>query len=455
MWSWNWQDEAVEYQRPILGRWAALAVRIDHAVAEPPVVITRVLDREDNVLAEQLGEAATATTESTASGRWRTEYVFELPGSLYQAGNQLVHVIDPDNDLAETVESDNVGEAIRLYGEEPPQFRVTFIPLHSPGEEAPSLDAMSLMAGTRALLPIADDYQGTIGSALQSDALDKFELLDEVRALWNTEADPDEFYHGVSNATRPGSDDPFVVSGGVAHLSGHTAVSEISVHRTIPHEFGHNLSLRHPPGCDAESVDLNYPYPEGGLGPDPGWDINWRRYVSRDNEDKDIMSYCRGIYLISDYHYRKASDFWLQAASAGNAVAVQPSGQTGGNSPRSLNSVNQPSPVARQGSSVSAAVGGLAMSGRVDANGVWSLTHTQRTEKGPRAPSPDGTFTLFLFDEDEVELYQEPLSISFYSEGSEGGWAARTPLPTRPAREVVIVDANGMTVLRATLPEYE
>ena len=45
-------------------------------------------------------------------------------------------------------------------------------------------------------------------------------------------------------------------------------------------------------------------------------------------------------------------------------------------------------------------------------------------------------FTLFLFDEDEVELYQEPLSISFYSEGSEGGWAARTPLPTRPAREV-------------------
>ena len=167
------------------------------------------------------------------------------------------------------------------------------------------------------------------------------------------------------------------------------------------------------------------------------------------------MSYCRGINLISDYHYRKASDFWLQAASAGNAVAVQPSGQTGGNSQRSLNSVNQPTPVARQGSSVSAAVGGLAMSGRVDASGVWSLTHIQRTEKGPRAPSPDGTFTLFLFDEDGVELYQEQLSIMVLSEGSEGGWAARTPLPPRPAREVAIVDAQGTTVLRETLPEYE
>ena len=453
VWSWNWQDDAVEYQRPVLGRWAALAVRIDHGVTEPPVVFTRVLDSEDNVLAEQLGEAVPPTTESTAPGRWRTEYVFELPGSLYQAGNQLVHVIDPDNDLAETDETDNVGEAIRIYGEEPPQFRVTFIPLHFPGEEPPSINAMSLMAGTRALLPIADDYQATIGSALQLDALDKFELLDEVRALWNTEADPDEFYHGVFNVPRPGTDDRGI-EGGVA--SGHTAVSEISIHGTIPHEFGHNLSLGHPPGCGVKSFDLNYPYPEGGLGPDPGWDINWRRYVSRDDEGKDIMSYCRGIfYLISDYHYRKASAYWLQMASAGSVVSVQSSSQTGGRSQLSPNSVNPTAPATLQAVAISTNAGGLAMSGRVDASGVWSLTHTQRTEKGPRAPSTDGTFSLILFDEDGVELYREPLSIMVFSEGSEGGWAARTPIPPRPAREVVIVDAQGTTVLREILPEYE
>ena len=97
--------------RPVLGRWAALAVRIDHEIPEPPPVITRVLDGQGSVLAERLGEAAPPSTVSTGSGRWRTEYVFELPGSLYRAGHQLVHVIDPDDELAETDENDNTRRA--------------------------------------------------------------------------------------------------------------------------------------------------------------------------------------------------------------------------------------------------------------------------------------------------------------------------------------------------------
>ena len=27
VWAWNWNDDPLEYQRPILGRWAALAVQ--------------------------------------------------------------------------------------------------------------------------------------------------------------------------------------------------------------------------------------------------------------------------------------------------------------------------------------------------------------------------------------------------------------------------------------------
>ena len=99
--------------------------------------------------------------------------------------------------------------------------------------------------------------------------------------------------------------------------------------------------------------------------------------------------------------------------------------------------------------------GGLALSGRVDASGAWSLTHTQTTEKEPRPPAPDGDFTLILFDEDGVELYSEPLSVMAVSHGGEAGWAARTPNPTRPAREVAILNAQGVTVLREALPALE
>ena len=42
-----------------------------------------------------------------------------------------------------------------------------------------------------------------------------------------------------------------------------------------------------------------------------------------------------------------------------------------------------------------------------------------------------------------------------FSGGSEGGWVVWTPLPPRPARVVAIVDAQGITVLRKTLPDYE
>ena len=67
----------------------------------------------------------------------------------------------------------------------------------------------------------------------------------------------------------------------------------------------------------------------------------------------------------------------------------------------------------------------------MDAAGQWSLTHAQETEKGPRAPSPDGAYVLVLFDADGRELYREPLSADALSDGPEAGWAARVAIPRR------------------------
>ena len=456
VWEWNWRDDPQEHQRPILGRWAALAVRVDHDVPEPPLVITRVLDSQGSVLSERLDQAAPPTTVSTASGGWRTEYVFELPGSLYQSENQLVHVIDPDDDLAETNEEDNTGEPIQLYGEELSPFRATFIPMYFPGDEQPTLDAESLMSGSRAYLPIADDFHAEIASARQSDAADLAELLDDIRALWNAEGDRDEYYHGVYVWPWLGDDSRDARTAGRAELNGNVAVSTIAPPNVIPHEFGHNLDLRHTPGCGATSVDGSYPYPSGELGPVAGWDVNRRRFVSNDDEDySDLMSYCGSYAFVSGYHYRKALNYRLRHHPATSTPGVQPFTQPGNTAQRTPRSANQSSPITRRPTSESDAGGGLALSGRIDSSGEWSLTHAQRTDKGPRAPAPGGPFTLILFGGDGVELYREPLSISVLSDGGEAGWAARTPVPTRPVRQAAILDAQGVEVLREALQVSE
>ena len=446
VWSWNWTEEPVQHQRPVLGRWAVLAVRIEHEVADPPVVLTRVLDHAGSVLAQRLDEAAPPVTEPADPGRWRTEYVFELPGDLYRAGNQVVHVIDPDNDMAETDENDNVADPIRLYGSEVPRLRVTFIPVRFPGEDSLPLDAERLMRGIRAYWPVADDFEATIGAPLETDAANQYVLLDEVRALWNAEADADEFYYGIFS-------EPWTGGRGVAFRPGRVAVSELSELNTIPHEFGHNLNLRHPPGCGVRVPDRRYPYRDGALGPRPGWDVNWRRVVSAEDEAyADVMSYCGRYRFVSDYHYRNAMQYWRTSGFVSPASAVLSEVFTGIGSAPGAAAANEPAAHAGQASSASGSPGALALSGRIDAQGVWRLTHNQHTAKGPRPPALDGTYSLILFDRDGRELYREPLSPNPLSHGGEAGWAARIPVPARPAREVAILDAEGVEVLRTVLP---
>ena len=484
VWEWDWRGDPVEHLRPVQGRWAALAVRIDHETPEPPPAATRVLDSEGNVLADRLDRAAPVTTASAGSGRWRTEYVFGLPGRLFQAGNRVVHVIDPENVLAETGEDDNEGEPIALYGEAFSPFRATFIPFHAPNDEPPDVDVDSLMFTTRAFLPIADDYRVDIAPARESSAFSLSQLLDEVRALWNAQADRDEYYHGVYIWPWRGDESGRRRTAGIAELSGNVAVSTISDPDIIAHEFGHNLSLQHTPGCGAANIDAGYPYGNGELGPDAGWDVNWRRFVDNDDHDHtDLMSYCGLHAFVSDYQYRRALNYRraLHPAAAGAAgvagvgtlaplgVAAQGgAGVVGQAAAGSAGSAGQAAAgSAGQAASGSAGQagsgslrtgpasnegGGLALSGGVDSSGQWRLTHAVGTDRGPRAPAPDGQFTLILYDAGGAELYREPLSIRLLSEGGEAGWAARTPAPASPAHEVAILDADGREVLRQELP---
>ena len=58
---------------------------------------------------------------------------------------------------------------------------------------------------------------------------------------------------------------------------------------------------------------------------------------------------------------------------------------------------------------------------------------------------------MILFDDAGVQLYSEPLSTVLPSEGEDSFWAARTPRPPRPVREIAILGARGNELLRQTL----
>ncbi len=456
IWEWDWQGDPEEHQRPVLGRWAALAVRVDHDVPTPPQVVTRVLDSQGSLLAERLAEAAPSTTEAAGPETWRTEYVFELPGSLYRTGNRVIHVIDPHDELAETDESDNVSAPISLYGDAYRPFRATFIPLYFRGDEPPPVDAEALMSGARAYLPIADDYEVEVAPARQSNATNLDELIDEIRAIWNAEGDRDEYYHGVYAGPWLGASARLSRTAGIAEVFGNVAVSAIAPSNVIPHEFGHNLGLRHTPGCGATRVDATYPYQDGALGPVAGWDLQWRRFVSNADEDHtDLMSYCGRYEFVSGYQYRKASTFRRLRHPATSASSVRPFMQSGNAPQQPRVTVGQSASATQQATLEADTRGGLALSGRIDAMGLWSLTHAQTTDTEPRAPAADGPYTLVLYDGDGEELYREPLSVSVLSHGGEAGWAARTPIPMEPVRQVVIVDPQGIELLRADLPALE
>ena len=442
VWEKARNEEAVEHQQPVLGRWAVIVVNIEHGTAAPPPLRARVIDGSGAIVAARLAKSAPPRTASAAPGRWRTEYAFHLPGALNRAGRHFVSVIDPGDEIAETDETDNEAEPMALYGQQAPRLRITFIPVTFPGRDPLSLDANALVRGIRAYWPVADDIDAIVAPALESDASNQYELLQEVLAMWNAEADPDEFYFGIFAQ-------PWTGGRGVAYRPGRVAVSEFSEFNTIPHEFGHNLNLRHPPGCEARHTDRRYPYPDGRLGPLPVWDAVWHRAVSGDDPAyADVMSYCGSHRLISDYHYRKAWQNRL-ADAAEQPAAVRPAIHW---SARSWNGPAAPAQSEEWGTERPVS---LALSGRIDEQGRWTLTHARASSRGPRAPGPGDTYFLVLMDGAGLELHREALSVEALSHGGGGGWAARVPLPPRAPSEVAIVDARGVALLRAALPAVE
>ena len=84
--------------------------------------------------------------------------------------------------------------------------------------------------------------------------------------------------------------------------------------RTLAHELGHNLGLRHAPCGGAAGSDEAYPHQGGSIGV---WGYDFRHdHLVNPSLFRDVMGYCQPTW-ISDYHFVRAMEYRIKTEGAG------------------------------------------------------------------------------------------------------------------------------------------
>ena len=277
-----------------------------------------------------------------------------IPDSVLQPGLEMVVEIDPDSTL-----STLTGSQMRIpaMGRQSldvralPTLDLTLVPVAlssdvSRGDnetvaalvkEMAGADAQGMLEPTRALLPLADlNVKAREPYVTYADTVDGggVGLRDEIHLLRFIEAGAtNEYYHGI--LAWPASRYPrswgFV---GIAYIGGWAALSlshiggvyDPGFPHTVAHELGHNLTLRHAPGCGAGGPDPDYPYTDaytGVWGVDFSTGGDFGRLISPARH-RDFMSYC-DPWWVSDFSFAKALEYRMElppvpAAPVGRAV---------------------------------------------------------------------------------------------------------------------------------------
>ena len=77
--------------------------------------------------------------------------------------------------------------------------------------------------------------------------------------------------------------------------------------------------------------------------------------------------------------------------------------------------------------------GSVALTGGLDASGVWYLHTAEQSPASPREASA-GEYSAVIYDEAGTPLLQQPLRIISLSTGPGGVWALRVPSTARALR---------------------
>ena len=261
-------------------------------------------------------------------GLWDSSANVSLPEWLIQPGLEMVVEIDPggetDPELGVRRRIPEEGRTAVEVRATPP-FELTVVPLvwNDQPDYATAETAERMRPGdeylwmTDELLPVGDldvEIHARVRTSALADCGDSganctpnpFWIMDEIEAMRVAEGS-DRHYMGLVRA-----------GAAVALVPGKASVVYPDA-KTIAHELGHNLSLRHAP-CATEG-DPDYPHEEGNIG---SWGY---RSEYGDNGlvppvTADLMSYCRPAW-ISGYHFTKALVHRTQAAASAARAATR------------------------------------------------------------------------------------------------------------------------------------
>ena len=383
--------------------------------------------------------------------KWGTEFYFHLPADMTTGADNarfLLRVDLMEDDFQSLISDQDFSPVV--------DFRPVFLPyVAEQGDDpdpAPDWDDDDLLEYTRQFLPIAKEDRRRYDTLwLDPDDLDgsfndNFLVLDLTLQEWLLVGEADEFFHGLR---MNGINGYFADMGGVAYLgwqSGMSAVwmlndgSIVSGLRTVAHEFGHNLDLRHVNCGGAGSPDPNYPHPGGRIGPEKYWSWLHDDFITGDShpEYRDFMSYCPSPFT-SDYSYPKAADYYVRKSTVwdndtdSSPMADLPTGSI----PRSI-----------------------AFMARVNLETEeWTILQSMHSFKEP-LPSKGGDHELVVFDSDGIEAYRRSvvlmermirLPTGEHVEDRERTVAVRMPIPQGGMGSIQILDELGKELFASTV----
>jgi len=252
-------------------------------------------------------------------GRLEQSFNSVIPGWVIRPGTRMVIELDRDRSVplgpGSRLRIPDVGR-LELNVTTLPVLDLTVVPIVVASKQGDGiydwtrdLDADSeQLHFTRSVLPITDMdvsvHEGYVTTADLSTGAGWGELLGELTFLRRTEARKGYYYGAIEL-------DETATWDGLAYIGFPLAIGAADP-RTIAHELGHTLSLRHAPCGGAIGPDPAYPH-EGGIIGAWGFDFREARVVDS-LLYKDVMGYCRPSW-ISDYSFAKALAFRTEMES--------------------------------------------------------------------------------------------------------------------------------------------
>ena len=300
--------QSLQYPVPLVaGRSALLRVFVFSPYATgqrmPDVRATFYRNDEQVHTVEIEGGAAALPTEFDESSLAHSANA-EIPGDVLQPGLEMVIEVDPEGALGVVlgmVKRMPATGRLPVDVREMPDFQLTLVPfLYEAEPDSSILEITAGMANdpeghpmfkdTRALLPIGD-FDVVLHDPVVSSTDDGFQMLRDTEAIRLMEGRAG--YWLAMSA-------PLPVRGllGVADGIGSWTSWSIPLSRTIAHEFGHNMNLRHAPCGGAGGPDPLFPDGNGRIG---AWGYDRVSGQLLSPYATDLMSYCRGGW-ISGYH---------------------------------------------------------------------------------------------------------------------------------------------------------